>query len=125
MKHWVRLASCFYPAWWRRRYAVEFDALLDEVDTGWRDVFDTLRGALTMQFTSWNLKTVLLASGVTGAAIAAAVAFGIPSQYQSTSVMQITTAGPAHADAQSEVNKHMNQMEQEILSRTSLARLIA
>jgi uncharacterized protein involved in exopolysaccharide biosynthesis len=78
-----------------------------------------------MQFTSWNLKTILLAFAVTGAAIAAAVAFSIPSQYQSTSVMQITTAGPAQADARSEVNKHMNHMEQEILSRTSLAELIA
>ena len=26
MKRWVRLASCFYPASWRGRYAVEFAA---------------------------------------------------------------------------------------------------
>ncbi len=52
MKHWVRLASRFYPASWRRRYAVEFDALLDEVDIGWKDVFDILKEALTMQCNS-------------------------------------------------------------------------
>jgi uncharacterized protein involved in exopolysaccharide biosynthesis len=124
MKHWVRLASCFYPAWWRRRYAMEFDALLDEVDTGWKDVFDILRGALTMQFTSWNLKTIALAFAVTGAAIAAAIAFSIPSQYQSTSVMQVTAAGPAQGNAQSDITERINHIEQEVLSRTSLTRLI-
>jgi hypothetical protein len=124
MKHWVRLASHFYPAAWRRRYAMEFDALLHEVDTGWKDVFDILIGALTMQFTSWNLKTIALAFAATGAAIAAAVAFSIPSQYQSTSVMQITTAGPAQADGQSDINKRINKMEQEVMSRTSLTGLI-
>jgi hypothetical protein len=124
MKHWVRLASCFYPSSWRRRYAMEFDALLDEVDTDWKDVFDILKGALTMQFTSWNLKTIALAFAVTGAVIAGAIAFSIPSQYQSTSVMQITTAGPAHGDAPADVKKHMSNMEQDVLSRTSLERLI-
>jgi uncharacterized protein involved in exopolysaccharide biosynthesis len=125
MKHWVRLASHIYPAAWRRRYAMEFDALLDEVDAGWKDVFDILKGALTMQFMSWNLKTIALAFAVTGAAIAAAIAFSIPSQYQSTSVMQFTTAGPVQGDSQVDVTKHMNHMEQEILSRTSLQELIA
>jgi uncharacterized protein involved in exopolysaccharide biosynthesis len=103
---------------------MEFDALLDEVDANWKDVFDILKGALTMQFTSWNLKSIAVAFAVTGAAIAAAVAFSIPSQYQSTSVMQITTAGSAQGDARSDFTKHINKMEQEVLSRTSLQRLI-
>jgi len=124
MKHWVRLASYFYPASWRRRYAMEFNALLEEVDTNWKDVLDILNGALTMQFTSWNLKSIALAFAVTGAAIAAAFAFSIPSQYRSTSVMQITTAGSAQGDGRSDFTKHINKMEQEVLSRTSLERLI-
>jgi len=103
---------------------MEFDALLDEADADWKDVFDILKEALTMQFASWNLKSIALTFAVTGAAIAAAVAFSIPNQYQSTSVMQITTAGPAQGDAQGDVNKHMNNMEQEVLSRTSLEGLI-
>jgi hypothetical protein len=124
MKQWVRVASYFYPASWRRRYAMEFDALLDEVDTNWKDVFDILKGALTMQFTSWNLKSIALAFAVTGAVTAAAVAFSIPSQYQSTSVMQISTTGSAQGDGRSDFTKHINKMEQEVLSRTSLEGLI-
>jgi uncharacterized protein involved in exopolysaccharide biosynthesis len=124
MKHWVRLASYFYPASWRRRYAMEFNALLDEVDIGWKDVFDTLKGALTMQFTSWNLKSIALAFAVIGAVIAAAVAFSIPSRYQSTSVMRITNPGSAQGDGQGDFTRHIGKMEQEVLSRTSLERLI-
>jgi uncharacterized protein involved in exopolysaccharide biosynthesis len=134
MKHWVRLASRFYPASWRRRYAIEFDAMLDEMDTGWKDVFDTVRGVLTMQFASWNLKTTALAFAVTGAALAAAIAFSIPSRYQSTSVMRITparvgqgaawAAGPAQRGAQRDASLRMNDIEQEVLSRTSLQGLI-
>jgi hypothetical protein len=125
MKRWVRLASYFYPGSWRRRYAMEFDALLDQVDIGWKDVFDILKGALTMQFASWNLKSIALAFAVTGAAIAAAVAFSIPSQYQSTSVMQFTTAGSAQGDGQGDFTRHISKMEQEVLSRTSLEGLIS
>jgi uncharacterized protein involved in exopolysaccharide biosynthesis len=124
MKRFVRLASYLYPFSWRRRYAKEFDALLDEADTGWKDVFDILKGALTMQFTSWNLKSIALTFAMIGAAIAAAVAFSIPNQYQSTSVMQITAAGSTEGNAQGDVNRHMNNMEQEVLSRTSLTGLI-
>jgi uncharacterized protein involved in exopolysaccharide biosynthesis len=94
------------------------------VDANWKDVFDILKGALTMQFTSWNLKSIAVAFAVTGAVIAAAIAFSIPSQYQSTSVMQITTAGSAQTDGRSDFTKHINKMEQEVLSRTSLERLI-
>jgi uncharacterized protein involved in exopolysaccharide biosynthesis len=126
MKHWVRLASRFYPASWRRRYAIEFDAMLVEVDTCWKDVFDTLGGALTMQFASWNLKTIALAFAVTGAALAAAIAFSIPSRYQSTSVMRMTPApvGQGAAWAAGGPAQLEREMEQEVLSRTSLQGLI-
>jgi uncharacterized protein involved in exopolysaccharide biosynthesis len=119
MKHWVRLASYLYPASWRRRYAMEFDALLDEVDAEWKDVFDILKGALTMQFTSWNFKSILLSFGLIGGVIAAAAAFSIPSEYQSTSVMRLTSAGSSL-----DLNPYLNDTEQEVLSRTSLERLI-
>jgi hypothetical protein len=95
MKHWVRLASRFYPASWRRRYAVEFDAMLDQVGIGWKDIFDILKGALTMRLTYWNFKSIALMFALTGAAIAAAIAFSIPSQYQSTSVMRSPRPDPS------------------------------
>ncbi len=112
MKQWVRLASFLYPAAWRRRYAAEFDAMLDEVDAGWKDVFDTLKGALSMQLTSWNFKSILLTFSLIGLAIAAAIAFIVPNQYQSTAVMRLS------GDAS------LNNAEQDVLSRTSLEQTI-
>jgi uncharacterized protein involved in exopolysaccharide biosynthesis len=112
MKRWLRLASHFYPAAWRRRYATEFDAMLNQVDAGWRDVFDILKGALTMQFTSWNLKTILLTCGLIGVAVAAAAAFSIPSEYQSTAVMLLSG------------DVFFSEAQKEVLSRTSLEKAI-
>src|SRR5580658_885211 len=117
MKHWVRLASHFYPASWRRRYATEFDAMLDQVDADWKDFFDILKGALTMQFTSWNLKSIVLTFAVIGVVIAAAAAFSIPTEYQSTTVLRLSAAGGAQGNAQ--IAQYVNEMEPEILSRTS------
>jgi len=112
MKQWVRLAAYFYPASWRRRYAVEFDAMLDQVDAEWKDVFNTLRGALTMQFTSWNFKTIVLTFGLIGVVIAAAIAFRIPTEYRSMSVLRLSgDADLSHATT-------------EVLSRTSLEKTI-
>ncbi len=34
---------------WRERYGEEFDALLEQVDAGWRPLADVVRGAFTMQ----------------------------------------------------------------------------
>jgi LPS O-antigen subunit length determinant protein (WzzB/FepE family) len=94
MKRWIRSASRFYPATWRKRYAMEFNALLDEADAGWTDFFDTLKGALAMQFTSWNFKTIILTFALTGAAIGAVVAFSTHNQYASTSVVRMTSRAP-------------------------------
>lgn len=112
MRRWVRIAACLYPAAWRRRYAMEFDAMLDEVDAGWKDVFDILKGAMTMQITSWNFKSILLTFGLIGVAIAAAAAFSIPAEYASTSVLRLT------GDAD------LNRTQSDVLSRTSLEQTI-
>lgn len=120
MKSWARLASRFYPAAWRRRYAAEFDALLDEAGAGWMDLFDILKGTLTMHFTSWNVKAITLTFAAIGAVIAAAVAFSIPNQYSSTSVMRLT---PASGDAHPV--KSLLEIVQQTLSRTFLEELIA
>jgi hypothetical protein len=112
MKRWVRLASRFYPAAWRRRYATEFDAMLSEMDANWKDVFDTLKGAVTMQLTSWNFKSILLTFGLIGLAIAAAAAFIVPNEYASTAVMRLSGDAP------------IDHAERDVLSRTSLERLI-
>lgn len=121
MKQWVRLASRFYPAAWRRRYATEFDAMLDEMDARWKDVFDTLKGAVTMQFTFWNLKGITLTCAAIGAVIAAAISFGNRGPYQSMSIMHISVGD---ADAQIDSAQYLSQLEREALNRTSLELLI-
>ena len=49
MRRWIELAARCYPAAWRERYGDEFAALLEEAEPHWRDVWDVLRGALSMQ----------------------------------------------------------------------------
>jgi hypothetical protein len=49
MKRLIRLASWLYPSSWRRRYAREFEALLDDVKPGPRQLFDVLKGAIAMR----------------------------------------------------------------------------
>ena len=49
MKRLIRLASLLYPSSWRRRYAREFEALLDDVKPGPRQLFDVLKGAIAMR----------------------------------------------------------------------------
>jgi len=124
MKRWVRRASYLYPASWRSRYAMEFEAMLDEIEIGWKDFFDILKGALTMQFTSWNFKVILLTFAAIGAVAAAAAAFRIPSEYRSTSVLRYTTNSPNQGDADFAVSDDLNDIEGQALSRTSMERLI-
>ncbi len=119
MKHWIRLASRLYPPAWRKRYAVEFDAMLDHMETGWTDFFDILKGALTMQFTFWNWKAIIVTFAGIGAVVAAAVALSIPNQYSSTSVVRITTASGFPESV-----RYLTSIEQQTLSRTSLEELI-
>ena len=55
MKRLIRLASWFCPSSWRRRYAREFEALLDDVKPGPRQLFDVLKGAIAMRVRiEWN-----------------------------------------------------------------------
>ena len=44
--HW---AAKLYPAVWRDRYGLEFEALLNEVGPSWRALFNVLAGALIMR----------------------------------------------------------------------------
>jgi hypothetical protein len=59
------LAARLYPAWWRRRYGAEYDALLEEIRPGWRDLLSVLTGALMMQMRTVNVLAAVC--GVIGA----------------------------------------------------------
>jgi uncharacterized protein involved in exopolysaccharide biosynthesis len=133
MRWWIGLAADLYPGSWRGRYGEEFQALLEDLNPGWREFTDVLRGALKMQMT--NATTYLKLVGglaVAGAIVATAVSFSFPRIYESTAVMRIAEPqnpqGGASTVSEGAVQEHVGyqllQIEQKILSRTNLERII-
>jgi LPS O-antigen subunit length determinant protein (WzzB/FepE family) len=113
MKPWIALTTRLYPAAWRERYGNEFQALLEDVNPGWRELFDVLGGAIKMQLTNgatyWKLAAAFALAGML---IATVASFVIPKDYHSTAVLRMqNTDGLAEA-------------ERKVLSRTSLAQII-
>jgi hypothetical protein len=87
----IRFAGRLYPTSWRRRYGVEFEALLEEAGRGWRDVLDVLLGALKMQMTTWNFGKIIVAFGLAGALLCGALSFIVmPDRYTSDAVLRLT-----------------------------------
>jgi hypothetical protein len=102
MKRLLRFALLLYPPWWRRRYAAEFEALLDDimrqrarasarafddVTPGWRELFDILQGALTMQLRS--LGTIPAVCTLAGALAGGFLAARVPTVYASSATIQV------------------------------------
>jgi hypothetical protein len=81
-----------YPRRWRERYGVEFDALLDDVRPGWRELANVLKGALAMQVRHFGAMAAGLA--VAGALVAVMVSSRMPNRYESKAIVHF---GPAHA----------------------------
>ncbi len=59
-----------YPSWWRHRYSCEFEALLEDVQPGWRELSDVVRGALTMQIKTPVTVVCALAVAIAGGLVA-------------------------------------------------------
>jgi hypothetical protein len=87
MKHILRLLIRLYPAWWRRRYGRELEALLE--DSGSHDVWDVLRGAMEMQMKTWSFGRIVMVCGIAGVVVAGTVSFlFVPYPYRSTAVLR-------------------------------------
>src|SRR4029077_18495193 len=87
----TRLAGWLYPASWRRRYGIEFEALLEDTGRHWRDVLDVLLGALKMQLTSWTLGKIAAGFGLAGAVLFFALSFiAMPDKYTSYCTLRLT-----------------------------------
>jgi hypothetical protein len=52
MKRLARCIARLYPGQWRARYGQEFDALLEDANLTWRDVFGVMLAALEMRMKS-------------------------------------------------------------------------
>ena len=96
MKLLLRAAARLYPRAWRNRYGAEFDALIDELTPRWRDLFNVVVGALTMQISRLALFPV--ATAIAGAIAGVAVSLAMPPVYASSSWVLVQAPGTA-ADA--------------------------
>jgi len=128
MKRCLRWFARLYPAAWRTRYGWEFDALLDDLRPTWRDILDIIHGAVLMQLSTPAAYLKLGAvSAVLGAILAAGYSFTIPRRYVSTAILRIGTV-PGFSGTPSKWHvlalSRLNRIEQEILSRGSLAEMI-
>jgi len=114
MRQLIRWTARLYPAPWRGRYGEELDALLEDIQPQWEDLFNVLLGALRMQMTTWNSLKIVSAVALAGALVAGVFAFRTQDRYISTAVMRIA---PADLD-------RFAGLQQQILSRQSLGEII-
>ena len=117
MTRLVRWAAWLYPPDWRARYGAEFEALLEDAGTGWRELGDVVKGAVLMHFNARSITAITAVCGVIGLA-AAAIAFSIHDRYVSTAVLRL--GGPT-PEAQSSELRHLAE---HVLGRDSLAGII-
>jgi hypothetical protein len=100
MRRVLRFLIYLYPAWWRRRYGLELEALLEDSGSRWRDVWDLFRGAIAMrmQMSRWSFVRIVIVCGIAGLVLAGvgALSMPIPYRYRSTATFKIE---PVDTDA--------------------------
>jgi hypothetical protein len=97
MKRLFRLAVRLYPSWWRRRYASEFEALLADVKPGWRELFDVVNGAITMQIKT--LGTIPVVCALAGAIVGGIIALRTPEVFASSATIHLKGRGIANGES--------------------------
>jgi uncharacterized protein involved in exopolysaccharide biosynthesis len=123
MRQLIRWTARLYPGVWRERYGGELDALIEDIQPQWEDVFNVLLGALRMQMTTRNSLKILGTVALAGALAAGVFALRTPDRYVSTAVVRITPADQADSNHQRALDR-LAELQQEVLSRTSLAHII-
>ena len=129
MKTLARWVARLYPATWRERYAVEMEALLEDVGPGAGDVWDIARGALFMRMTSVGFWKIVAGCAVAGVLAAGIFSATLPNRYVSTAVIRLSVApaatpGDAGVDRKWAVVRNLLEMQQATLSRSSLSSII-
>jgi LPS O-antigen subunit length determinant protein (WzzB/FepE family) len=123
VKNLVRWAARLYPAAWRERYGAEMEALLEDVGPGAGDLWDVARGAICMQMTSLSFWKILAGCAIAGVLAGGVWSAMLPARYVSTAVMRISPA-PQTAAGEADVLRHLQQLQQAALSRSSLSSII-
>jgi hypothetical protein len=123
MRVWLRIAARFYPTLWRARYGTELEALLDDADPAWTDLFDILREALIMHSRAIFSYLKLPGAAVLASVLVAAAMFVLaPKSYVAS-----TLIGPlpgSHPTDSGEVSDQVVAAWQEAVSRQSLSEII-
>jgi hypothetical protein len=114
MRRLIRWTARLYPAQWRGRYGEELDALIEDIQPQWEDLFNVLIGAFRMQMTTWNYLKIVAAAALAGALLAGVYAFRTPERYVSTAVVRIAPAG----------QDRLVELQQWVLSRRILGEII-
>jgi uncharacterized protein involved in exopolysaccharide biosynthesis len=128
MKRILKFLVRLYPSDWRKRYGVEYEALLDEGTPRARDASDVLWQALKMQTTNWRFVKIVLPSAVCAALVAVAISFAVPPQYVSQTVILVTTgygvAGPEGNTVASAADASPRGLDGAFLDDASLASIV-
>jgi uncharacterized protein involved in exopolysaccharide biosynthesis len=124
MKRLLRLAARLYPAAWRDRYGVEFQALLDETKPSWRDVVDVLNGGLQMRLRRAHPALTVAVFGIAGAVGAGAIAFSTTNRFESTGTMIVRPGDPSTASKTARLENVMPRLARDAFSRDTLMYII-
>jgi uncharacterized protein involved in exopolysaccharide biosynthesis len=114
-----------YPANWRERYGEEFEALVEDSPPGWLGIFDLVKGAIKMQLSVPAFPKLALMLSITGLLAGLAISFAVDPTYVSTATITLhDSTSSAPSGVRPNLRDYFLQMEQEILSRTSLSIII-
>jgi hypothetical protein len=115
-----------YPANWRERYGEEFEALLEDSPDTFSGIFDLVKGAIKMRLSVPSFPKLALLLSITGLATGLLISFLVTPRYVSTATMRLSVAEVSASSQAAHRNLHeyLLQMQNEVLSRTSLSGII-
>jgi hypothetical protein len=102
MRHPHRIFLALYPKKWRDRYGTEFEALLEDVEPGCRDLADLAWGGIKMQMTNWGFAKFIGAFAIVGLIAGGITSLMVKNTYMSSAVLRLT--GDPDAFAKAETN---------------------
>ncbi len=118
MKRLATWTLRLYPAKWRTRYAEEIGALMEDAGADTRTIADLLKGAVTMQFSTWSFAKLAIVLGLGGLLLGTAGSYMIAPIYESKGTLRVEPAATGSA---------LNDLiitRTQILSRTALSGMI-
>jgi uncharacterized protein involved in exopolysaccharide biosynthesis len=126
MRPVARILIRLYPANWRVRYGEGFESLLDDCPPRWPGIFDLVKGAVKMQLSVPAFPKLAFMLSITGLLAGLAISFVVDPRYVSTATMTLggSLVNSPSPGVRPNLREYFAQMQNEILSRTSLSTII-